>query len=57
MWSDLNDLILPSPIQEVDFPLLKNKNIRLWIKRDDLIHPWVLGNKYRKLKYNLKSAI
>jgi len=57
MWSDLNDLILPSPIQEVDFPLLKNKNIRLWIKRDDLIHPWVSGNKYRKLKYNLKSAI
>jgi 1-aminocyclopropane-1-carboxylate deaminase len=57
MWSDLNDLIVPSPIQEVDFPLLKNKNIRLWIKRDDLIHPWVSGNKYRKLKYNLKSAI
>jgi len=57
MWPDLNDLIVPSPIQEVDFPLLKNKNIRLWIKRDDLIHPWVSGNKYRKLKYNLKSAI
>jgi 1-aminocyclopropane-1-carboxylate deaminase len=57
MWPDLNDLILPSPIQEVYFTLLKNKNIRLWIKRDDLIHPWLSGNKYRKLKYNLKSAI
>ncbi|WP_291117820.1 1-aminocyclopropane-1-carboxylate deaminase/D-cysteine desulfhydrase [Flavobacterium sp. UBA6135] len=26
------------------------------IKRDDLIHPFVSGNKYRKLKYNLLEA-
>ena len=30
--------------------------VRLYIKRDDLIHPLVSGNKYRKLKYNLLDA-
>lgn len=28
----------------------------LWIKRDDLIHPIVSGNKWRKLKYNILLA-
>lgn len=27
--------------------------VSLYIKREDLIHPYVSGNKYRKLKYNL----
>jgi len=31
-------------------------NIKLYIKREDLIHPTVSGNKYRKLKYNLQKA-
>ncbi len=30
--------------------------IELYIKRDDLIHPDISGNKYRKLKYNLLDA-
>jgi 1-aminocyclopropane-1-carboxylate deaminase/D-cysteine desulfhydrase-like pyridoxal-dependent ACC family enzyme len=30
--------------------------VRLYIKRDDLIHPTVSGNKWRKLKYNLLDA-
>ncbi len=30
--------------------------IRLWIKRDDLLHPVVSGNKFRKLKYPLRHA-
>tara|TARA_R110002124_G_scaffold287216_2_gene471659 strand:- start:85165 stop:86043 length:879 start_codon:yes stop_codon:yes gene_type:complete len=29
----------------------------LWIKRDDLIDPIIGGNKFRKLKYNMKRAI
>lgn len=32
------------------------KNISLTIKREDLIHPFVSGNKFRKLKYNLLQA-
>ncbi|MCC9073322.1 pyridoxal-phosphate dependent enzyme [Flavobacterium sp. F-65] len=31
-------------------------NITLTIKREDLIHPFISGNKYRKLKYNLLQA-
>lgn len=36
------------------FPYLQD--IQLSIKRDDQIHPFVYGNKYRKLKYNLIEA-
>ncbi|GAA3587133.1 pyridoxal-phosphate dependent enzyme [Flavivirga amylovorans] len=36
--------------------LLDNKEIELFIKREDEIHPFVSGNKYRKLKYNLHEA-
>lgn len=30
--------------------------IHLVIKRDDLLHPHISGNKFRKLKYNLEQA-
>ncbi|MBC7607688.1 MAG: 1-aminocyclopropane-1-carboxylate deaminase/D-cysteine desulfhydrase [Burkholderiales bacterium] len=36
--------------------VLPSSNISLCIKRDDLIHPFVSGNKFRKLKYNLFQA-
>ena len=32
------------------------KGIELFIKREDLLHPIISGNKYRKLKYNLVAA-
>lgn len=32
------------------------QNIEFYIKREDQIHPFVSGNKYRKLKYNLLEA-
>lgn len=47
------DLILPSPIEHVDHPVLKLHEVTLDVKREDLIHPLVSGNKWRKLKYNL----
>jgi 1-aminocyclopropane-1-carboxylate deaminase len=31
-------------------------NIQLSIKREDLVHPFISGNKYRKLKYNITEA-
>jgi 1-aminocyclopropane-1-carboxylate deaminase len=49
-------LKLPSPVQQIHSPLLKQHNINLFVKRDDLIHPEISGNKWRKLKYNLLSA-
>jgi 1-aminocyclopropane-1-carboxylate deaminase len=42
-----------TPIQFVD---RFQGNIELYIKREDLIHPLVSGNKWRKLKYNLIEA-
>ena len=35
---------------------LENTNVSLYIKREDLLHPYVSGNKFRKLKYNLTQA-
>lgn len=35
---------------------LSHKSISLFIRREDLIHPIISGNKYRKLKYNLLQA-
>lgn len=44
------------PNQKVDLPLLQEKGVTLYIKREDTIHPLISGNKYRKLKYNLLEA-
>lgn len=32
------------------------QGVELWLKREDVIHPVVSGNKFRKLKYNLYDA-
>ncbi|KEO73095.1 1-aminocyclopropane-1-carboxylate deaminase/D-cysteine desulfhydrase [Anditalea andensis] len=40
----------------VSAPVLERKNIQLIVKRLDLIHPLISGNKFFKLKYNMKSA-
>ncbi len=42
--------------QLVNLPMLQERNIVLAMKREDRIHPWVSGNKYRKLKFNLLEA-
>ena len=42
--------------QEIRLPLLTEKKVSLYLKREDLIHPLISGNKYRKLKYNLLAA-
>lgn len=57
MWNLEKELKLPSPLVSVSLPLTIEKNIHLYIKREDLIHPWVSGNKWRKLKYNLDFAL
>ena len=42
--------------QQVFLPVLEEKKVELFIKREDLIHPYVSGNKFGKLKYNLQEA-
>lgn len=45
-----------SEIHPIHHQLLVNKQIQLSILREDLIHPQISGNKYRKLKYNILKA-
>ncbi|CAM3635526.1 1-aminocyclopropane-1-carboxylate deaminase [Flavobacterium saliperosum S13] len=39
-----------------EIKLANSQNISLFIKREDLLHPEISGNKFRKLKYNLVEA-
>lgn len=43
-------------IQEVSSALLNDKKVRVLVQREDMIHPHVSGNKWRKLKYNMLEA-
>ncbi|WP_430968647.1 1-aminocyclopropane-1-carboxylate deaminase/D-cysteine desulfhydrase [Spongiimicrobium sp. 2-473A-2-J] len=42
--------------QSVHLPVLAKRKVSLSLKREDQIHPYVSGNKYRKLKYNLQEV-
>ena len=50
----MNQMEIPN--QEIILPELEKRDIRLFLKREDTIHPFISGNKYRKLKYNLIEA-
>ncbi|MFC9287108.1 1-aminocyclopropane-1-carboxylate deaminase/D-cysteine desulfhydrase [Streptomyces sp. NPDC057052] len=47
---------LPSPLEEVADDRFARHGVRLLLKRDDLIHPELIGNKWRKLVPNLAAA-
>ncbi|MFK4143867.1 1-aminocyclopropane-1-carboxylate deaminase/D-cysteine desulfhydrase [Streptomyces sp. NPDC004065] len=47
---------LPSPLQEAEDDRFARRGLRLLLKRDDLIHPELVGNKWRKLAPNLPAA-
>ena len=42
-----------SNIEQIHFSEISDKDFSLFIKREDELHPFISGNKYRKLKYNL----
>jgi 1-aminocyclopropane-1-carboxylate deaminase len=48
--------IVETENHQIFLPILEEKKVELFIKREDLIHPFVSGNKFRKLKYNLHEA-
>lgn len=50
------DLEIFSPVQQIKARLFDEHGIEVFVKRDDLIHPIISGNKWRKLKYILKKA-
>jgi 1-aminocyclopropane-1-carboxylate deaminase/D-cysteine desulfhydrase-like pyridoxal-dependent ACC family enzyme len=42
--------------QQIILSELKEFDVSLYLKREDKIHPYISGNKYRKLKYNILQA-
>jgi 1-aminocyclopropane-1-carboxylate deaminase len=45
-----------APLQQVVDELTEQAGVELWVKRLDLLHPEVSGNKWYKLKHNLAEA-
>lgn len=45
-----------TPLTEIFDPILSEKQIKLFIKREDLTDDFISGNKFYKLKYNLIEA-
>ncbi|GGN41642.1 1-aminocyclopropane-1-carboxylate deaminase/D-cysteine desulfhydrase [Streptomyces fuscichromogenes] len=54
--ADILTARLPSPLQEVTDDRFARHGVRLLLKRDDLIHPELIGNKWRKLVPNIEAA-
>ncbi|HTD40478.1 MAG TPA: pyridoxal-phosphate dependent enzyme [Mucilaginibacter sp.] len=50
------DFEIFSPVHQIHDKLFDEQGLKVFIKRDDLIHPLISGNKWRKLKYLLKQA-
>ncbi|MFI8002385.1 1-aminocyclopropane-1-carboxylate deaminase/D-cysteine desulfhydrase [Streptomyces sp. NPDC086010] len=48
--------VLPSPLQPVEDERFARHGVTLLLKRDDLIHPDLPGNKWRKLAPNIRAA-
>lgn len=45
-----------TPVQAIRDEITEKAGVALYLKREDLIHPQLSGNKWRKLKYNLQEA-
>ncbi len=57
MFADtLAETALSTPLQAVEWSPFKDRNISLFIKRDDLLHPGISGNKFYKLYHHLQQA-
>jgi hypothetical protein len=50
------DLEIFSPVQQIQNPLFAEHGVQVFIKRDDLIHPLISGNKWRKLKISFTTC-
>lgn len=53
--SHLFSLLHTSPVQNIELSRAIERQVSLEVKRDDLLHPIISGNKWRKLKYLLLS--
>jgi len=53
-----NATTLPeTPINAISKTIYREKGVKVYLKREDLIDSYVSGNKFRKLKYNVLQAV
>lgn len=43
--------------QKIEFSECEKAGVEVFVKRDDKIHPFISGNKWRKLKYNYQTYL
>jgi 1-aminocyclopropane-1-carboxylate deaminase len=49
-------IFIPPFIQQINSKITREAGVNLCVLRLDVMHPWVNGNKWYKLKYNLLEA-
>ncbi|MDM9584848.1 pyridoxal-phosphate dependent enzyme [Nostoc sp. GT001] len=49
-------IFFPPAIQKINSEIARHAGVDMYVLRLDLMHPWVNGNKWFKLKYNLLEA-
>ena len=54
---ELEKTLGKSTLEQIKEPFILERGIELYLKRDDLLHPIISGNKWRKLKYILEHAL
>ncbi|MBD2386489.1 1-aminocyclopropane-1-carboxylate deaminase/D-cysteine desulfhydrase [Cylindrospermum sp. FACHB-282] len=52
----MSSIFVPPPIQQINSEIAQRAGVDLQVLRLDCMHPWVNGNKWFKLKYNLLEA-
>lgn len=50
------ELPFEPPVQKLNLPQYAEHGVEVFLKRDDMIHPFISGNKWRKLNYVLENA-
>ncbi len=57
IWTQFIEELCAPPVLKINAPALSEQQIDLFVQREDLIHPRLSGNKWHKLKYNIKEAL
>ncbi|MBD2494276.1 1-aminocyclopropane-1-carboxylate deaminase/D-cysteine desulfhydrase [Nostoc sp. FACHB-280] len=52
----MSSMFLPPPTQQIHSDIIESAGVEMSVLRLDLMHSWVNGNKWYKLKYNLLEA-
>ncbi|MBD2595654.1 1-aminocyclopropane-1-carboxylate deaminase/D-cysteine desulfhydrase [Nostoc spongiaeforme FACHB-130] len=52
----MTSIFLPPPTQQIHSDIIESAGVEISVLRLDMMHPWVNGNKWYKLKYNLLEA-